>query len=421
MKIFEIKIVFILRLLFIHCACISCLFGCAHQADIERSQYHVHQVLSQETPWDREVSPSPHKTYPKTRNFEGSLALPEAEFDLALSLLLFADRYGSENVDVEGWLTVLDAWADKLAFQLHGVRGENARIYVLRSFIHDQLGFAFDHQDASGLNPENLFFDRVLARKRGYCVTLSMVYLVLAERVGIKLAAVRLPRHFAVMSEEKEKEQIIETTKGGRPRSYVELYSSYTFAREAVEKHGVYLTKLNRESIFSTLFNNLGGLAALANYHDAALEAFNQAIELSPKNLEARYNRAGVLMKFQRSESFDQALFDLNESLRLNPDFYHAYCRRADLYDLIGQSQAAAQDLMRAKTLKPTQTTAYIQEGIIAYRAENYSLAQQRFEEALKYDSEDRDALRNLILTELQLGNQKRAQELEVFEKELNK
>ncbi|MCX6955030.1 MAG: transglutaminase-like domain-containing protein, partial [Verrucomicrobia bacterium] len=47
-------------------------------------------------------------------------------------------------------------------------------------------------------DPRNSFLDQVLERRTGLPISLSIVYLLVAERLGLELEAVGLPSHFVV-------------------------------------------------------------------------------------------------------------------------------------------------------------------------------------------------------------------------------
>lgn len=47
-------------------------------------------------------------------------------------------------------------------------------------------------------DPRNSFLDQVLARRKGLPISLSIIYLLVAERLGLQLEAVALPGHFMV-------------------------------------------------------------------------------------------------------------------------------------------------------------------------------------------------------------------------------
>lgn len=365
-------------------------------------------------PWQRDGAGQ--ATRPKrldVESFEAAMALPDERFDLAQALVLFSKDYGSHEVDVEKTLAEVDKAINEFRSQVAPYKSQSHRIQMLRTYVHRRMGFDFDRLDPEGRSPENLYFDRVWKRKRGYCVTLSMVYLVLARGADIPLVGTRLPGHFAVMEAGLEEGGVIETTAGGRPRSRHELYDHFLMSHDAVEEHGAFLSELTDKQLFSTVFNNYGGLAVYRGDDATALTAFNRALQLDQRNIEALYNRSGVLMDSQEPGKVQQALFDLNDALEMEPNFYHGYCRRADLLHRFGRMEDANKDLRRARGIFPSKPYADVVEGVMRYRDGDLETARDAFSEALSKAPREESALRNLAIVERQMGNIQRAQELE--------
>lgn len=353
----------------------------------------------------------PPRSHPATRNLGEVLAMSEADFDLPLALLLFSRDNGGKP-DIDACLARLDKWGSTLRSRVASYRTPSHRLDLLRRYIHDELGFSYDSGDPRGLSTDNLFLDRVIARRKGYCVTLSVVYVIVGRAAGIDIAAVRLPGHFAAVSQETSPPTVIETTAEGRPRGRTELYTAYQMSVQSVEQNGVFLTPLTGREVVSTFYNNLGGVKVYAGAKAEALALFNKSVELSGTNIEARYNRAGLLAQDGSLEKTQSAMEDLNESIRMDPNFYHAWCRRAGLLYRHGERQKAAEQLAKAKRMRPDEPIAYLEEGVICYGEADYAAAKSAFEEALKRDPGNEDGLRNLAATEHALGNKARADEL---------
>lgn len=69
---------------------------------------------------------------------------------------------------------------------------------VLNRVLFHELGFRGNAADLS--DPENSFIHRVLERRKGLPITLSILYLLIADRCGMRLEPVGLPGHFMVGS-----------------------------------------------------------------------------------------------------------------------------------------------------------------------------------------------------------------------------
>lgn len=121
----------------------------------------------------------------------------EGPVDLArLALELAADA--REGLDTEPYLGAIDGYAARVrdrcpqGASLRAILGQiNWVLFVEERF----RGNADDYYD-----PANSYLDRVIDRKLGIPISLSALYLAVAERVGLGLetAGVNLPGHFVV-------------------------------------------------------------------------------------------------------------------------------------------------------------------------------------------------------------------------------
>ncbi len=360
------------------------------------------------------VGVEPVKARPTTRDFDESLELPDDQFDLALSLLLFSQKYGGATAkQVEDGLALIDRWRERVKVAVDRRSSHEERIDTLRRFIHGELGFRFDAADPRGHSPDNLFMHRVMERRRGYCVTLSQLYVLLAPAVGIELKGCRVPGHFAVVDPRYPEGDIIESTDRGLPVSRTALYTKHRMSVQSVENHGVFLKPIPDKEVFSTLYSNLGALAAMANRTEEAERHFRKAVELAPANIEAKYNLSTVLAQRGTAESVQEALAEVNTALRMDPNFYRGYTRRAGIRGKYGDPEEAADDLRRAISLRPDLPQAYVEQGVIRYHSGDAKGAKESFVLALEKDERNVDALRNLAVVERELGNSGRADELE--------
>jgi len=85
----------------------------------------------------------------------------------------------------------------------------------LHEVLFEQEGFKGNTEDY--YNPLNSFLPAVLETRRGLPITLSLVYKVVAERLGLRCYGVGLPGHFLVAVEESEDTRLlVDTFAGGR-------------------------------------------------------------------------------------------------------------------------------------------------------------------------------------------------------------
>jgi regulator of sirC expression with transglutaminase-like and TPR domain len=115
------------------------------------------------------------------------------EFDIEKGMeLLVQTQY--PDVNFEAYRALWDLWASELRDTLEPGNGPE---YVLRQINHllfEVLGFT--GQEGANNNPENCYLNRVMDRRQGNSISLSIVYLLLAKRLQLPVCGLGLPGHF---------------------------------------------------------------------------------------------------------------------------------------------------------------------------------------------------------------------------------
>jgi regulator of sirC expression with transglutaminase-like and TPR domain len=136
-------------------------------------------------------------TYPPLhhRHLYQELQQPADQVNLARAALYLAqEEY--PDLSVPFYLSQLDTLARNLGRRLPSDRYPLRLIRGINDYLFDHLGFAGN--DGDYYDPRNSFLNEVLRRRLGIPLTLSLVYLELAQRVGLAMAGVGLPGHFLI-------------------------------------------------------------------------------------------------------------------------------------------------------------------------------------------------------------------------------
>ena len=120
---------------------------------------------------------------------------PEEDLDLGLAALLVAgEEYPQLNVAEH--LAILDSYAEAVLSRAgEGIPAPELARAVSRYLFEDQ-GFQGNASDY--YNPDNSYFNRVLDTHSGIPITLSLLFLEVARRVGLRCNGVGMPGHFLV-------------------------------------------------------------------------------------------------------------------------------------------------------------------------------------------------------------------------------
>jgi len=118
-----------------------------------------------------------------------------------------------EEVNVSAVDAKLQRCADTVRARVRG-RQPQALLAHLHEFLFDEEGFCGNTDDY--YNPSNSYLPAVLQTKRGLPITMSLVYKVVAERLGLRAWGVGLPGHFLVGLEMHGAPMLIDPFAGGR-------------------------------------------------------------------------------------------------------------------------------------------------------------------------------------------------------------
>jgi regulator of sirC expression with transglutaminase-like and TPR domain len=136
----------------------------------------------------------------------------QADADLDLLALAIASEFRA--VDGDAALATLDRLGAELrALDPPGSPAEEAQ--ACRRVLGEQHGFRGDREHYD--HPDNSMLDRVLTRRRGLPILLSVVYVETARRAGIPLAGVGLPGHYLVGHFGADPPLLLDPFSGGLP------------------------------------------------------------------------------------------------------------------------------------------------------------------------------------------------------------
>ncbi|MEY2537065.1 MAG: hypothetical protein QOG67_805 [Verrucomicrobiota bacterium] len=160
---------------------------------------------------------------------------------------------------------------------------------------------------------------------------------------------------------------------------------------QAIDLNNVALTENIRADQAAVAMMNRGNAYSAKGDADQALQDYEEAITLDPRNAGAYVDRARILWK---KGDRDDAIKDLNEAIRLNPKQWQAYFNRAaDLRDE-GRLDDAMTDLNKVIKLNPRFAPTYVNRGGINMRKDDLDKAIQEYNKAIALDAKSVDGYR---------------------------
>ena len=366
------------------------------------------------------------------RSIEQVLRLEEDEIDLATAVLIISEQW-NDNVYGRRYLTELDNMAFEIRDRLKAKRmwPNRKAIPVINEYLFDELRFKpVEKAD----NPNDLFLHSVLDEKRGYCLSLSILYLSLGERLGLPLYGVVVPEHFFVRYDDGRVSFNIETTSNGvspDDQHYIDKFNTPEDDRDSI-----YMKKLNKLQTLGCFFNNLGNSYSEVGNIDQAMVALERAVEINPSLAESRMNLGNIYLKkdrvtdaifeyraaleinpnddkmhnnlgnaYARRGWHNDAIGEYTQSLRLNPDYIDAYKNLAKTYCNQQMFAMAQSTLKEAIGLEPKNADLYHQLGEVYSDMGHYETAIVHYKKTLKIKRDYAEAYYGLGLCYNGLGN----------------
>lgn len=179
------------------------------------------------------------------------LDAPDDQLDYAKAKIAF-DRLIDPSVNEAEVLGELDRMTVAARELSGGTSDEAARLNALRKLIYEKgpwnswRPFAYDHSDSKGRRLHSKLLHNYLATRLGQCVSMPVLFLILGERLGLKVALATAPEHVFVRVTEASGRTInLETTSGAHPARDVWFRQNFPISDRAVES-GLYLRTLSK-------------------------------------------------------------------------------------------------------------------------------------------------------------------------------
>lgn len=260
--------------------------------------------------------------------------------------------------------------AERLRPEVSRAVDEGQVVDAFRRVLLDEEGFVYDKSPS---DPGNYLLETVLARKKGNCLGLSMLFLSLADRLGIPFRGVYVPSHCFVRYEGKTIRRNVEFAAGGAP------WEDERYRREfRIPPDAPYLHSLAPTEMLGVFLKTLGAGYSRKGREEDALRLYDEAGRLYPGLPDVYYN-SGVSL--QRLGRHDEAIGKYRRALDLDPEMAAARENLSILLARKGRYEEAIAEARRAVELEPWNAStrgnlaaAYcgcgrLDEGIREYRA----------------------------------------------------
>jgi regulator of sirC expression with transglutaminase-like and TPR domain len=135
------------------------------------------------------------------------------EFELEEGVWLLAQTQ-YPDINVEAYQALLDSFAGELRERLDLTREPKEVLTRINAYLFEELGFSGNEENY--YDPENSYLNRVIDRRTGNPINLSLLYMLLARRLRLPVTGIGLPGHFICRHQSSAAEIFIDAFNGGK-------------------------------------------------------------------------------------------------------------------------------------------------------------------------------------------------------------
>lgn len=250
-------------------------------------------------------------------------------FEAALAIA----QGSNPQLDMSAPQAEIDILAARLLRRLPSDASSIQKLRMLNHFFYRELGFAGNINDY--YTPDNSYLHRVISTRRGIPISLAVVYMELAEQIGLNIKGVSFPGHFLMKLSVQSGDIILDPFNGASlsREDLEERLESFLEQQEypAEAMLAAYLQEAQPREILVRMLRNLKALFQERHQWDHLLSVQERMVILLPDEIIERRDRG---LAYANMECPQAALQDLEDYLAERPYAADAAALRDKLPEL---------------------------------------------------------------------------------------
>ncbi|MCB0415024.1 MAG: tetratricopeptide repeat protein [Bdellovibrionales bacterium] len=226
----------------------------------------------------------------------------------------------------------------------------------ITEYIFKKLKIKADQSYLSRAQKDNILPDGVLTSKKGHCVGLTILFLLIGEKNGLDVGLVRAPDHVFPRICNQSKCLNIEMLRGGDIKTNDYYIKNLFISKDALAKKLYLQTLKSPLELKASIYLGLGYVANYAKQKGLAELFYTKSIENSTTFAEPYSNRAAIYVETGR---LDQAKQELKKALSINPTHYASLVNLGVIENNQGHIKEALQYYDRSLKVNPLAVKAY--------------------------------------------------------------
>ncbi len=226
------------------------------------------------------------------RTIRAILELPDQRIDLARAKLTI-DHMIDPGIDIANGLKQLDGMERTIQSRLPAMATSRDKLDTLRGYLY-QAGpwnanrpFSYDLNDPFGHDIRNKLLPTYLDTRKGNCVSMPFLFIILGRKIGLDLTAATAPEHvFVKYRDDLGNYYNIEATSGGGFARDVWLQQQMPMSQEALAS-GIYMQPLSKKETVAIMAGTLLEYYGQRGWEERRIALAGLVLKHYPKDVAA--------------------------------------------------------------------------------------------------------------------------------------
>ena len=208
--------------------------------------------------------------------------------------IILVAKYQYPDLDTQKIYKYMDQLQQDVWIELNNNLTALEQVKIINHILFDVHGFSGNTTNYHA--PQNSYMNNVLETKRGNPISLSILYTIIGQRLGIPIYGINLPNHFVLAYVDRmsvaaglpldESKILFYVNPFSRGGVFSKKEIDYFLKQLKVEPNPNFFVPCSNVTIMRRVFNNLINSYEKLGYPDKVEEIRNLSIALSPENLE---------------------------------------------------------------------------------------------------------------------------------------
>lgn len=227
----------------------------------------------------------------EAKQIDTLLRQPAKDMDLA-RIKLTIDKMIDPSINVDAGVKQIDGMAAQVHAMLRGAPSSNERLQALQAYIYEKgpwngyQSFDYDFDDPLGKNIHNKLLPNYIASRKGNCVTMPLLFVILGQRLGLDVTLSTAPLHLFVKYTDPETGTTfnLEATSGAKPARGVWIRQQNPMTDEAIA-NGLYMQKLSKRETATLMATTLAEYFTQQQAHEKVIALSEVILAHYPKEI----------------------------------------------------------------------------------------------------------------------------------------